>query len=107
MATTSTRARNVNHGDQEEESTIGGGMEDLAAKAQKAIEAGLQNLDPQVLQWGQTALASASMVAGPVRRSFKTQPILTGAGVAALAAGGIMLALAISRDVKASPRKAN
>lgn len=70
----------------------------LVQKAQDAIETGLQKVDPEVLEWGQALIASLGTLAAPVRKSFKSQPVLTGAGLGAMAIGGVLLAVAVTRD---------
>jgi hypothetical protein len=90
----------------DQEGSEGGAIDEavdlLATKAQSAIQRGLDKLDPEIVQWGQSVLSSFAVAAAPVRRSFKTQPLLTGAGVGAIAVGGVLLAVAISKDRGAS-----
>jgi hypothetical protein len=70
----------------------------VLASVREAIHAGLGRLHPEILQWGQTLLGSVVISEAPLKRSFKTQPALTSAGIGAIAVGGLLVALAFTRD---------
>ena len=86
--------------------TSGGATQLIMSSAQDALNSGLDRLHPEVVQWGQTLLGSMVMSATPVRRTLKLQPVLTGVGLGAIAVGGILVALALTRDNQGAAKPA-
>ena len=72
----------------------------FGAFAQHSIQQGIQSLhlDPQLLELGQQVVAGANSIVAPVRRAYKSNPMLVATGVASLAVGSVLLGLALIRD---------
>jgi hypothetical protein len=82
--------------------------EELTRRASDAVIRRLQKLelDPELVQWGQEMANVALNGTSRVRKSLQTEPLLAGTGLVAIAAGGVMLAMALmrgSRDTRALP----
>lgn len=79
----------------------------LGAFATHSIQQGIQNLhiDPQLLEIGQQAVAASMNLVSPVRKAFKSNPMLVGTGLASIAVGGVLLGLALVRDNNISLRQ--
>lgn len=71
------------------------------------LVAGMANLDlrPETVQLGENLITSITDSNSPFRRTFKAAPGLTGAGVAAIAVGGVLLGIAIEQTSGALSRR--
>lgn len=79
----------------------------LGAFATHSIQQGLQNLnlDPQLMEVGQQAIAASMNLVAPIRKAFKSNPVLVGSGLASIAVGGVLVGLALLRDNNISLRQ--
>jgi hypothetical protein len=71
------------------------------------LAAGMANLDlrPETVKLGENLITSLTDSNSPFRRTFKAAPGLTGAGVAAIAVGGVLLGIAIEQTSGALSRR--